>query len=94
MTKEASSSSVAKESFDFICHVQLVPPFQVDKSFLYFETVAANLHWPSEIQAMLLQSFHEPYLIGNAREVYSTLSVEQSSDYSLVKSEICEHMNW
>ena len=33
---------------------------------------------------MLLQSV----LIGKAREVYSALSVEQSSDYSLVKSEI------
>ena len=33
---------------------------------------------------MLLQSV----LIGKAREVYSALSVEQSSDYSLVKREI------
>ena len=50
MTKEASSSSVAKESFDFISHVKLVPPFQeheVDKYFLHFEKVAANVHWPS-----------------------------------------------
>ena len=52
MTKEALSSSVAKESFDFIRHVKLVPPFQeheVDKYFLHFEKVTANLHWPSEI---------------------------------------------
>ena len=84
MTKEASSSGVAKESFDFICHVQLVPPFQVDKSFLYFEKVAANLHWPSEIQAMLLQSV----LLGKAHEVYLALFVEQSSNYTLVKNEI------
>ena len=33
---------------------------------------------------MLLQSV----LIGKAREEYSALSVEQSSDYSLVKREI------
>ena len=84
VTKEASSSSVAKESFDFIRHVKLVAPFQeheIDKFFLHFEKVAANLRWPSEIQAMLLQSV----LIGKAREVYSALSVEQSSDYSLMK---------
>lgn len=28
VTKEALSPSVAKESFDFICHVKLVLPFQ------------------------------------------------------------------
>ena len=55
VTKETSSTSIAKEIFDFICLVKLVPPFQehkVDKFFLYFEKVAANLHWLSEIQAM------------------------------------------
>jgi len=37
--------------FDVIHQVQLVPPFleqEVDKSFLHFEKVAANLHWPME----------------------------------------------
>ena len=36
VTKEASSSSVAKESIDFICHAKLLPSFQeykVDKFF-------------------------------------------------------------
>jgi len=33
---------------------------------------------------MLLQSV----LIGKAREVYSALSVEQSTDYNLVESEV------
>ena len=62
-------------------------PFQkheANEFFLHFEKVTANLHWLSEIKAMLLQSV----LIGKACEVYSALSVEQGSDYSLVKSEI------
>ena len=57
VTKEALSTSVAKESFDFTHHVKLVLPFQeheVDQVFLQFERAAANLHWPSEIQAMSL----------------------------------------
>ena len=47
VTREASSPSVAKESFDFTRHVKLVSPFQeheVDKFFLHFEKVVANLH--------------------------------------------------
>jgi len=63
-----------------------VPQFtkQVDKFFLHFENVAANLHWPSESHTMLLQSV----LIGKVREVYSALSVEQSADYEGVKRKI------
>ena len=69
-------TAVAKECFDFTRHVKMVPSFQeheVDKFFLHFE----NLHWPSGARTMLLQSV----LIGKAREVYSALSVEQSTDY-------------
>ena len=80
-------TAVAKEGFDFTHHVKMVPSFQeheVDKFFLHFEKIAANLHWPSGVRTMLLQSV----LIGKAREVYSALSVEQSTDYALIKSEI------
>ena len=83
VSKEPAAGST-NENFDFTRHVKLVPPFQeheVDKFFPHFEKIA---HWPSEIQAMLLQSV----LIGKAREVYSALSVEQSADYNLVKREI------
>jgi len=37
--------------FDVSRQVRLVSPFQeqeVDKFFLHFEKVAANLHWPME----------------------------------------------
>ena len=62
----------------------MVPPFQeweVDKFFLHFEKVAKNCVWPKEHWTMLLQSV----LIGKARDIYSELSVELSSDHDIVK---------
>ena len=70
--------------FDVTKHIRLFPPFQekeVDKYFLYFEKVAENLKWPKEHLTLLLQSV----VIGKAREIYTQLSLEQSSDYDKVK---------
>ena len=70
--------------FDVTKHIRLVPPFQekeVYKYFLHFEKVAENLKWPKEHWTLLLQSV----LIGKAREIYTQLSLEQSSDYDKVK---------
>ena len=70
--------------FDVTKHIRLVPPFQekeVDKYFLHFEKVAENLKWPKEHWNLLLQSV----VIGKAREIYTQLSLEQSSDYDKVK---------
>ena len=78
---------VREQERDHDCQVWLVPPFQeqeVDKFFLHFKKVAANLYWPAEAKTMLLQSV----LVGKAREAYSSLSVEQSLDYEFVKGEI------
>ncbi|XP_067665288.1 uncharacterized protein [Haliotis asinina] len=72
-------------SFDIARHARLVPPFnekEVDKYFLHFEKVAENLKWPRESWTMLLQTV----LKGKAQDAYSALSVQQSSDYDLVKS--------
>ena len=72
------------KSFDVTKHIRLVPPFQekeVDKYFLLFEKVAENLKWPREHWTLLLQSV----VIGKAREIYTQLSLEQSSDYDKVK---------
>ena len=72
------------KSFDVTKHNRLVPPFQekeVDKYFLHFEKVAENLKWPREHWTLLLQSV----VIGKAREIYTQLSLEQSSDYDKVK---------
>ena len=73
--------------FDVTKHIRLVPPFQekeVDKYFLHFEKVAENLKWPKEHWTLLLQSV----VIGKAREIYTQLSLEQSSDYDKVKERI------
>ena len=72
------------KSFDVTKHIRLVPPFQekeVDKYFLHFEKVAENLKWPREHWTLLLQCV----VIGKAREIYTQLSLEQSSDYDKVK---------
>ena len=65
--------------FDVTKHIQLVPPFQekeVDKYSLHYEKVAENLKWPKEHWILLLQGV----VIGEAREIYTQLSLEQSSD--------------
>ena len=70
--------------FDITKHIRLVPPFQekeIDKYFLHFEKVAENLKWPKEHWTLLLQSV----IIGKAREIYTQLTVEQSSSYDTVK---------
>ena len=70
--------------FDITKHIRLVPPFQekeVDRYFLHFEKVAENLKWPKEHWTLLLQSV----IIGKAREIYTQLTVEQSSSYDTVK---------
>ena len=68
-------------------HIIFVPPFQekeVDKYFLHYEKIATSLEWPRETWILLLQSV----LTGKAHEVYSAMSVEQSSRYDSVKSAI------
>ena len=70
--------------FDITKHIRLVPPFQekeVDKYFLHFEKVTENLKWLKEHWTLLLQSV----IIGKAREIYTQLTVEQSSSYDTVK---------
>ena len=70
--------------FDITKHIRLVPPFQekeVGKYFLHFEKVAENLKWPKEHWTLLLQSV----IIGKAREIYTQLTVQQSSSYDTVK---------
>ena len=65
-------------------HIRLVPPFQVkevDKYFLHFETVAKTLKRPKEYWTLLLQGI----IIGKAREIYTQLTVDQSSNYDTLK---------
>ena len=83
-SKSKSLPLATSTVFDVTKHIRLVPPFQekeVDKFFLHFEKVAENLKWPKEHWTLLLQSV----VIGKAREIYTQLSLEQSSDYDTVK---------
>ena len=49
--------------------------------FYTLKKVAENLKWPKEHWTLLLQSV----VIDKAREIYTQLSLEQSSDYEKVK---------
>ena len=68
----------AMAPFDVSKHIKFVPDFrenEVDKYFLHFEKVAKSLKWPEDNWALLLQSS----LVGKAREVYSVLLIDESS---------------
>ena len=83
----STASDPRSPVFDISKHIKLVPPFQkreVDKYFLHFEKIATSLEWPKEAWMLLLQSV----LVGKAREIYSTMLIEQSSQYEVVKKEI------
>ncbi|KAG1664755.1 hypothetical protein GQR58_019691 [Nymphon striatum] len=84
---DQSSDAHGTAHFDVSKHIRLVPPFQennVDLFFLHLEKIAITLKWPKENWSLLLQSV----LIGRAREIYSQLSIEQSSSYDFVKESI------
>ena len=80
-----TKSPEVSTAFDVSKHIQFLPQFQdkkVDKYFLHFEKVAMSLAWPKEeVWMVLLQSV----LTGKTKEVYSVLSVEQSSQCDQVK---------
>ena len=57
---------------------------EVDKYFLHFEKIANSLKWPKESWTLLLQSV----FIGKAREIYSSLSIEQCQSYDAVKKAV------
>ena len=82
-SKPKSLSLDSIKIFDVTKHMRLVPLFQekeIDKYFLHLEKVAENLKWPREHWTLLLQSV----VIGKAREIYTQLSLEQSSDIGKV----------
>ena len=73
--------------FNVSKHIRLVLPFQekeVDKYLVHFEKIATGLEWPREVWTLLLQSI----LIGKAREIYSALPLEKSTQYEEVRWEI------
>ena len=83
-TKPKTLPLDTSKTFDVTKHIRLVPAFkekEVDKYFLHFEKVEEKLKWPKEHWTLLLQSV----VIGKAREIYTQLSLEQSSNYDKVK---------
>ena len=82
------SSGVSSHSgFDATKKIRLVPKFEekeVDKYFLHFEKIAESLKWPKESWTLLLQSV----FVGKAREIYSSLSIEQCQNYDAVKKAV------
>ena len=81
------NSNKQNHSFDASRNIRLVPKFiekSVDKYFPQFEKVAENLKWPKPTWTTLLQSV----LVGKAAEVYSAMSLTDSSDYEHVKQAI------
>ena len=81
------SSQRGQSGFDVSRNIRMVPPFSekdVDKYFILFERVATSLKWPKDVWTMLLQCV----LIGKARDAYSSLSVDNSLNYDMVKAAV------
>ncbi|KAL2078779.1 hypothetical protein ACEWY4_026464 [Coilia grayii] len=82
-----SAHTPSAPPFDITRNIKMVPPFSeqdVDRYFHHFERVAMSLKWPRETWTLLLQCV----LVGRAQDVYSSLSIEQSLSYDIVKSAI------
>ena len=85
--RDAPPQTQDSHRFDASRNIRLVPKFMeksVDKYFPQFEKVAENLNWPRPAWTTLLQSV----LTGKAAEVYSAMSLVDSSDYEKVKKAI------
>ena len=81
-----SSSPV---TFDVSKSIALVPVFresEVECYFGTFERIAAALHWPKDVWAILLQC----KLTGKAQEACASLSVEDGLSYEKVKGAILQ----
>ena len=68
-----------------------MPKFQekeVHKFFLHFEKIALRLKWLKDVWTLMLQSV----FIGKAREIYSSLNVDQSIDYNIFKETIFKRL--
>ncbi|CAJ1087102.1 uncharacterized protein LOC117532417 [Xyrichtys novacula] len=82
--RQGASSSAHR--FD-VNNLRLLPQFNErdpDTFFLMFERVATARNWPDVDRALMLQCV----LSGKAQEAYSSLSLEDSSSYSKIKSAV------
>lgn len=86
-TSAPLSPPPSSNTFDISKHIALVPLFresEVDSYFHVFERIAAALSWPKEFWSLLLHC----KLVGKTQEVCTSLTVEQSLDYDVVKSTV------
>lgn len=82
-----SSHADVAVAFDVTRHISLVPVFrevEVESYFGVFERIALALRWPKDVWAILLQC----RLTGKAQEACSSLSIEDSLVYEMVKNVI------
>lgn len=82
-----SHSNQYKQGFDVSKHVALVPTFwesEVDSYFNASERIATALDWPKDMWPILLHC----KLVGKAQEVVSSLSLEESLQYDVLKESI------
>ena len=82
-----NEDSIGEEKFDFAKNSKLVPEFDEtdpDEFFLHFEKVALSRKWPKECWPALMQSA----LKGKGRSTYLSLTLEQSSDYDILKEAV------
>ncbi len=73
--------------FDVVTNMKLIPRFEgkdVECFFLLFERVADARNWPDGERMFMLQSV----FTGKAQEAYSSLSVEDATDYLTVKNAV------
>lgn len=79
--------SNTQPNFDVVKYIKLVPPFreaEVDCYFTTFECIAVKLGWPKDMWGLFLQC----NFVGKAQEDCSSLSIEQSLDYEVVKAAV------
>ena len=87
LEKQGSSGASTHSGFDATKNIRLVPKFEekeVDRYFLHFEKIAESLKWNRESWTLLLQSV----FVGKAREIYSSLSIEQCQNYDAIKKAV------
>ncbi|KAI3357900.1 hypothetical protein L3Q82_016288, partial [Scortum barcoo] len=86
--KSSSSQTISyRQGFDVSKNIALVPAFretEVDSYFNAFERIATALDWPMDMWPILLQC----KLVGKAQEVVSSLPLEDSLRYVVLKEAI------
>ena len=90
---DTEGRNLERNTFRIDSAVKSVPIFietEVHSFFLQFEKVATQREWPGEYWSTLVQTSFK----GKAREVYATMSVEESSDYEKVKSAVLKAYEW